>query len=123
MHWLRLNYQSLSHQWFTTFYCTQKKLRRNRLLDKLVDNSLIYNIDDILLMSTYYSGEDEKRKKQKEELTPKKDTSGSTFSEENIDSSDTDKHQTAETVEAVDSKDAGSGEGLKQKDLDAEEPE
>ena len=27
-------------------------------------------------MSTYYSGEDEKRKKQKEELTPKKDTSG-----------------------------------------------
>jgi hypothetical protein len=41
--------------------------------DKLVDNSLIYNVDDILLMSTYYSGEDEKRKKQKEELTPKKD--------------------------------------------------
>ena len=34
-----------------------------------------------------------------------------------------DKHQTAETVEAVDSKDAGSGKGLKQKDLDAEEPE
>ena len=39
-------------------------------------------------MSAYYSGEDEKRKKQKEELPPKKDTSGSTFSEENIDSSD-----------------------------------
>ena len=57
-------------------------------------------------MSTYYSGEDEKRKKQKEELTPKKDTSGSMYSEENIDSSDTDKHQTAETAEAVDSKDA-----------------
>jgi hypothetical protein len=73
-------------------------------------------------MSTYYSGEDEKRKKQKEELTPKKDTSGSTFSEENV-NSDTVKHQTAETVEAVDSKDAGSGKGLKQKDLDAEEPE
>jgi hypothetical protein len=68
-----------------------------------------------LLMSTYYSGEDEKRKKQKDELTPKKDISGSTFSEENIDSSDTDKLQTAETGEAV--------EGLKQKDLDAEEPE
>ena len=71
-------------------------------------------------MSTYYSGEDEKRKKQKDELTPKKDTSGSTFSEENIDSSDTDKHQTAETV---DTKDGRSDEGLKQKDLDAEEPE
>ena len=71
-------------------------------------------------MSTYYSGEDEKRKKQRDELTPKKDTSGSTFSEENIDSSDTDKHQTAETV---DTKDARSDEGLKQKDLDAEEPE
>ena len=56
-------------------------------------------------------------------MTPKKDTSGSTFSEENIDSSDNDKHQTTETVEAVDSKDAGSGKGLKQKDLDAEEPE
>ena len=52
-------------------------------------------------MSTYYSGEDEKRKKQKEELPPKKDTSGSTFSEENIDSSDNDKHQTAETVKAI----------------------
>ena len=49
-------------------------------------------------MSTYYSGEDEKRKKQKDELTPKKDTSGSTFSEENIDSSDTDKHQTIQTA-------------------------
>ena len=71
-------------------------------------------------MSTYYSGEDEKRKKQKDELTPKKDTSGSTFSEENIDSSDADKRQTAETV---DTKDARNGEGLKQKDLDAEEPE
>ena len=59
-------------------------------------NSLIYNVDDKLLMSTYYSGEDEKRKKQKEELTPKKDTSGSTFSEENIDSSDTDKNQTTD---------------------------
>ena len=47
-------------------------------------------------MSTYYSGEDEKRKKQKEELTPKKDTSGSMYSEENIDSSDTDKQQTAD---------------------------
>ena len=90
------------------------------IVDKLVDNSLIYNADDILLMSTYYSGEDEKRKKQKEELTPKKDTSGSMYSEENIDSSDTDKHQTAETV---DTKDARSGEGLMQKDLDAEEPE
>ena len=86
-------------------------------------NLLIYNVDDKLLMSTYYSGEDEKRKKQKEELTPKKDTSGSTFSEENIDSSDTDKHQTSETVEEVDSTDAGSGKGLKQKDLEAEEPE
>ena len=61
-------------------------------------------------MSTYYSGEDEKRKKQKDELTPKKDTSGSTFSEENIDSSDADKRQTAETV---DTKDARSGEGQK----------
>ena len=91
--------------------------------DKIVDNLLIYNVDNTLLMSTYYSGEDEMRKKQKEELTPKKDTSGSTFSEENIDSSDTEKHQTAETVEAVESKDAGSGKGLKQKDLDAEEPE
>ena len=47
-------------------------------------------------MSTYYSGEDEKRKKQKEELPPKKDTSGSTFTEENIDSSDTDKNQTTD---------------------------
>jgi hypothetical protein len=74
-------------------------------------------------MSTYYSGEDEKRKKQKEELTPKKDTSGNTFSEENIDSSDTDKHQTAETAETAYSKDAGSGKRLKQKDLDTEEPE
>jgi hypothetical protein len=74
-------------------------------------------------MSTYYSGEDEKRKKQQEELTPKKDTSGSTFSEENIHSSDNDKHQTTETVEAADSKDAGSGKDVKQKDLDAEEPE
>ena len=78
-------------------------------------------------MSTYYSGETTGKgattAKQQEELTPKKDTSGSTFSEENIDSSDNDKHQTAETVEAVDSKDAGSGKGLKQKDLDAEEPE
>ena len=36
-------------------------------------------------MVPYYSGEDENRKKQKEELTPKKDASGSTFSEENID--------------------------------------
>jgi hypothetical protein len=74
-------------------------------------------------MSTYYSGEDEKRKKQKEELTPKKDTSGSTFSEENIDSSDTDKNQTTDAAESADSKDAGSGKGPKQKDLDAEEPE
>jgi hypothetical protein len=54
-------------------------------------------------MSTYYSGEDEKRKKQKEELTPKKDTSGSTFSEENIDSSDTDKNQTTDAAESADS--------------------
>ena len=74
-------------------------------------------------MSTYYSGEDEKRKKQKEDLPPKKDTSGSTFSEENIDSSDTDKNQTTDAAESADSKDAGSGKGLKQKDLDAEEPE
>ena len=66
-------------------------------------NSLIYNIDDILLMSTYYSGEDEKRKKQKEELTPKKDTSGSMYSEENTDSSDTDKQQTADAAESADS--------------------
>ena len=94
-----------------------------RVFDSVKYNLLIYNVDDKLLMSTYYSGEDEKRKKQKEELPPKKDTSGSTFSEENIDSSDNDKHQTAETVEVVDSEDAGSGKGLKQKDLDAEEPE
>jgi hypothetical protein len=86
-------------------------------------NSLIYNVDDLLFMSTYYSGEDEKRKKQKEELTPKKDTSGSTFSEENIDRPNTDKYQTTDTAEAADSKDAGSGKGLKQKDLDAEETE
>ena len=66
-------------------------------------------------MSIYYSGEDEKRKKQKEELTPKKDTSGNTYLKRTYDSSDLDKHQTAETVEAVDSKDAGSGKGLKQK--------
>jgi hypothetical protein len=84
---------------------------------------LIYNVDNLLSMSTYYSGEDEKRKKQKEELTPKKDTPGSTFSEENIDSSNTDGHQTAEAAETPDSKDDGSGKGLKQKDLDAEEPE
>jgi hypothetical protein len=71
-------------------------------------------------MSTYYSGEDEKRIKQKEELTPKKD---STFSEENIDSSDNGKNQTTDAAESADSKDAGSGKGLKQKDLDAEEPE
>ncbi len=61
-------------------------------------------MDDLLLMSTYYSGEDEKRKKQKEELTPKKDTSGSTFSEENMDRSNTDKHQTTRTAEVADSK-------------------
>ena len=77
-------------------------------------------MDDQLLMSTYYSGEDENRKKQKEELTPKKDASGSTFSEENIDRSNTDKNQTAEST---DSKDAGNGKDVKQKDLDAEEPE
>jgi len=74
-------------------------------------------------MSTYYSGEDEKRKKQKEELTPKKDTSGSTFSEENIDSSDNDKHQTTDAAELADSNEGGSGKDVKQKDLDAEEPE
>ena len=106
-----------------TFYLLGKNYGEIDCFDKLVDNSLIYNVGDILLMSTYYSGENEKRKKQKEELTPKKDTSGSTFSEENRDSSDTGKYQIAETVEAVDSKDAGSGKGLKQKDLDAEEPE
>jgi hypothetical protein len=67
-------------------------------------------------MSTYYSGEDENRKKQKEELTPKKDTSGSTFSEDNADRSNTE-------VESTDSKDSESGKDVKQKDLDAEEPE
>ena len=56
-------------------------------------------------------------------MTPKKDASGSTFSEENMDSSDTDKNQTAETAESTYSKDAGNGKDVKQKDLDAEEPE
>ena len=51
------------------------------------------------------------------------DTTGSTFSEENRDKSDSDKHRTTETAEGADSKDTGSGKGLKQKDLDAEEPE
>jgi hypothetical protein len=74
-------------------------------------------------MSTYYSGEDENRKKQKEELTPKKDTSDSTFSEENVDRSNTDKNQTTNPAESADSKDAGSGKDVKQKDLNAEEPE
>ena len=73
-------------------------------------------------MSAYYSGEDEKRKKQKEELPPKKILLVVRFLKRTYDSSDNDKHQTAETVEAVGSKDAGSGKGLKQKDLDAEEP-
>ena len=39
-------------------------------------------------------------------MTPKKDTSGSMYSEENIDSSDTDKQQTADAAESADSKDA-----------------
>jgi hypothetical protein len=74
-------------------------------------------------MSTYYSGEDEKRKKQKEDLPPKKDTSGSTFSEENIDILNTDKNQTTDAADSADSKDGGSGKDVKQKDLDTEEPE
>ena len=74
-------------------------------------------------MSTYYSGEDENRKKQKEELTPKKDTSGSTFSQENVDRSNTDKNQATDAAESADSKDARYGKDVKQKDLDAEEPE
>ena len=74
-------------------------------------------------MSTYYSGEDEKRKKQKEELTPKKDTADSTFSEENIDRSNSDKHQNTATAEGAINKNAASGKSLKQKNLDAEEPE
>ena len=52
-------------------------------------------------MSTYYSGEDEKRKKQKEDLPPKKDTFGSTFSEENIDISNTDKNQKSDAAESA----------------------
>ena len=69
-------------------------------------------------MSTYYSGEDEKRKKQKEDLPPKKDTFGSTFSEENIDISNTDKNQKSDAANQR----SGSGKDVKQKDLDAEEP-
>jgi hypothetical protein len=80
-------------------------------------------VDDLLLMSTYYSGEDESRKKQKQELTPKKDTSGSTFSEENADRLSTDRTQTTDTAESADNKDAESGKNVKQKDLDAEYPE
>lgn len=86
-------------------------------------NSLIQNADDLLLMSTYYSGEDENRKKQKEELTPKRDISGSTFSEEKVDSSNTDKNQATDAAESADSKDAGEDKQVKQIDLDAEEPE
>ena len=71
-------------------------------------------------MSTYYSGEDEERMKQKEKLSPKKDASGRTFSEENVVRSDIDKDQTVESTDAENSK---TGEGLEQKDLDAEEPE
>ena len=57
-------------------------------------------------MSTYYSGEDEKRMKQKEKLSPKKDASGSTFSEENVDRSNSDKDQTVESADAVDGKES-----------------
>ena len=74
-------------------------------------------------MSTYYSGEDEKRMSQKEKLSPKKDASNSTSSEENVARSDIDKDQTMESVDAENSKRSGTGEGLEQKDLDAEEPE
>ena len=74
-------------------------------------------------MSTYYSGEDEERMKQKEKLSPKKDASSSAFSEENVDRSDIDKAQTVESVDAENSEDSGTAEGLKQEDLDAEEPE
>lgn len=80
-------------------------------------------MDDQLVMSTYYSGEDENRKKQKEELTSKKDTSGSTFSEENVDRSNNVKNQTTDAAESADNKEAGNGKDVKQKDLDAEEPE
>lgn len=74
-------------------------------------------------MSTYYSGEDEERMKQKEKLSPKKDASGRTFSEVNVVRSDIDKDQTVESTDAENSKGSGTGEGLEQKDLDAEEPE
>lgn len=39
----------------------------------------------IMVMSSYYSGENEERRKQKKTIEPKKDESDSTFSEENKD--------------------------------------
>jgi hypothetical protein len=65
--------------------------------------------------------------KQKEKSSPTKDASDSTFSEENIARSNSHMDQSVESADADDNIDSksgsGNGEALKQKDLDAEEPE
>ena len=50
---------------YLRFIVLRKNYGEIDCFDKLVDNSLIYNVGDILLMSTYYSGEDEREKNKK----------------------------------------------------------